>query len=134
MLICNLARPRTPCHKKGYKKRTPFQVRRAFCYRIARYGQNPPDHLRHAAKPGRVCGAGAAAMVIAELRPKQDVVIKALGASLKDANQTTDALCAGSVLSALDSRAVSRMDYRCWRRQRPKAMLRARRDPRARAR
>ncbi|HUJ08486.1 MAG TPA: HEAT repeat domain-containing protein [Verrucomicrobiae bacterium] len=29
----------------------------------------------------------AAAMVIAELRPKQDAVVKALGASLKDANQ-----------------------------------------------
>src|SRR5664280_1028869 len=47
----------------------------------------------------------AAAMVIAELRPKQDAVIKALGGTLKDANQ----LLTRYVLEAfevLDSRAV----------------------------
>ena len=47
----------------------------------------------------------AAAMVIAELRPKQDVVVKALGETLRDANQ----LLTRYVLEAfevLDSRAV----------------------------
>ena len=47
----------------------------------------------------------AAAMVIAELRPKQDVVIKALGATLKDANQLLTRYVL-EAFEALDSRAV----------------------------
>jgi len=47
----------------------------------------------------------AAAMVIAELRPKEDVVIKALGASLKDANQLLTRYVL-EAFEALDSRAV----------------------------
>ena len=47
----------------------------------------------------------AAAMVIAELRPKQDGVIKALGASLKDANQLLTRYVL-EAFEALDSRAV----------------------------
>jgi len=47
----------------------------------------------------------AAAMVIAELRPKQDGVVKALGASLKDANQLLTRYVL-EAFEALDSRAV----------------------------
>jgi hypothetical protein len=47
----------------------------------------------------------AAAMVIAELRPKQDAVIKALGATLKDANQLLTRYVL-EAFEALDSRAV----------------------------
>src|ERR1051326_3482408 len=71
----------------GYKKRTPIARERSFCYRIGpsmdRVIQSicgmlqSPDGMRRC----------AAAMVLAELRPKEAAVVKALGDALKDANQ-----------------------------------------------
>src|SRR5258706_16452112 len=57
----------------------------------------------------------AAAMVIAELRPKQDGVIKALGASLKDANQ----LLTRYVLEAFERSEERRVGKECRSRWSP---------------
>jgi len=75
----------------------------------------------------------AAAMVIAELRPKQDVVIKALGATLKDANQLLTRYVL-EAFEALDSRAVVPYVLPLLEAPETETKLRAARSSRARRR